>query len=430
MRTVGKHAAVGALLGLVAVTVFALGTFDDRPDLIWPVRLVLALSLGGLFYGVPVGAAIGGIVGAVRLRSRRNHSAPVPSARERPVVMAGAEQQSAPWSLRPGDQQGAEADRRYRAMQAAGRPDVGQKAVQPVPLAALRPAPERSVPAIVDLSDPDRLNRVLDRLDGLPGLEAVAEQVRSMARRIEQDQRRRAVGLKVAETGLHALFIGPSGTGKTTVAQVWGEVLCATGLLPTDKVVEVDRSDLVGETVGSTGPKTLAAIQRAMGGVLFIDEAYSLAPPVPGNDFGGESIAALLRAMESKRGKFAVICAGYEEEMARFLRSNSGLKSRFSRTVTFPHYDAAALLSVLDTMAEQSDYAWDDGARRVLLSGLTRLCAAPPEGWANARECRDLLDAAVSAQSDRIAGDNFADLRTLTEDDARSALQRLHPGSV
>lgn len=431
MRTVGKHAAVGALLGLVAVTVFALGTWANDPSapqsLI--VRFVLAVSMGGLLTGAPAGAAIGGIVGAVRLRSLRDQPAPVPSPPNRPAVLAGAEQQSAPRSLRPGEQQAIRT-------QAAQHQEKRTDAEQPVPLAPVsKPPPRRPAPR-VNTADPERINAILAELDDMPGMDAVAQQVRSMAKRVRADERRQQQGLPVAEFGLHMLFLGPPGTGKTTVARVYGRVLAAAGLLPTDRVVEVERPDLVGETIGSTGPKTLSKISEATGGVLFLDEAYTLAGG-SGQDFGGEAVATLLKAMEDRRGTFALIAAGYEDKMGDFLRTNPGLRSRFARTVTFPHYRPGDLLAVARTMAAKSEFEWTAGAEDVLLKALSRLCAAPPEGWANCREVRYLLDDAINGQADRLEVQEEEglevtpeDVRTLTTADVTAALRQRYPSAL
>lgn len=303
----------------------------------------------------------------------------------------------------------------------------------PEPLNPIKPAPVRpGRQTVVDLSDGDRLNRVLDRLDGLPGLEAVAEQVRAMARRALLDQRRKAEGLPVAESGYHALFLGPPGTGKTTVGRVWGEALAAIGVLPSGHVVEVDRSDLVAGHIGETGPKTLGAVAKARGGVLFVDEAYALTPDGPtSNDFGQEAVATLMKAMEDKRGEFVVVAAGYEREMDRFLDSNSGLRSRFARTITFPAYDGAACLAILDRMLVVAGYRLDPEGHVLAERALVRLASVQPQGWASARSVRGLVAATTDAQANRLASvaePTRADLTALSADDMRAALAASWPG--
>ena len=270
------------------------------------------------------------------------------------------------------------------------------------PPAAIGPAP----PADVDRSDPERLNKVLAELDAFPGLEPIAEQVRQMARRVQIDAERRRAGLAVSEMGVHAVFAGPPGTGKTSVARVWGRALAAVGRLPRGHVVEVDRGDLVGQYVGETAQKTSAKLDQAVGGVLFVDEAYALsAASAAGarSDFGREAIETILTRMENERDRLCVIVAGYENEIEELLASNPGLRSRFARTIRFPHFDAATLVRISATMAKRMDYRLDEGAVADLHRRLGPITQAPPPGWANARSMRSVLDAAIDAQVDRLS---------------------------
>lgn len=427
MKRTAKWAGIGAACGLVIVTIFAVGEMLGSPD--HPetaVVLVLALSMGGLVVGVPAGAALGAI--AALLARRRTGV----GLRALATPQAASAAPSSPRSMGgPSRKAMAELDTvRTRAQE--GAPQAIQAAreaarQQPVPLAPVRrPSPPPPTPP-VDTSDPERVNRIIEQIAGMPGLEHVADQVADLAETVRGNERRRAAGLAVAETGLHLIFVGPPGTAKSTVARAWGRALCATGLLPTDKVVVAKREDLVAGVIGGTAPKTSAVIDSALGGVLFVDEAYSLAAPTGGGgpDFGAEAIEVLLARMEEDRGAFAVIVAGYPADMERLLASNAGLRSRFEETVEFRAYDGPTLVRVAQVIAASADYEWDDEAMDVLRSAFARLAAAPPPGWANGRSVRQVVGAAAKAQHRRLS--QAEPSRILTVEDAEGALARLYP---
>ena len=244
---------------------------------------------------------------------------------------------------------------------------------------------------------------ILAALDGLIGLQTVKAYVRSLTNLLTVRRRRAERTMPNPPLSHHMVFTGPPGTGKTTVARLVAEIFGSLGLLAKGHLVEVTRSDLVAGYVGQTAPRTQAVVDRAIGGVLFIDEAYTLAPDQAGNDFGREAIEALLKRMEDDREKFVVIVAGYPDEMARFIGSNPGLASRFSETVDFPDYTAEELLAILRLMVEKSGYVLSDGARRRARAVLTALHDAGDRTFGNARTARNLFEDAVLAHADRVA---------------------------
>ncbi|MET7389210.1 right-handed parallel beta-helix repeat-containing protein [Streptomyces sp. NPDC005385] len=242
---------------------------------------------------------------------------------------------------------------------------------------------------------------VLGELDALVGLENVKREVRALTDMIEVGRRRQQAGLKAASARRHLVFTGSPGTGKTTVARLYGEILASLGVLEKGHLVEVSRVDLVGEHIGSTAIRTQEAFDRARGGVLFIDEAYALSPEDSGRDFGREAIDTLVKLMEDHREAVVVIVAGYTAEMERFLSVNPGVASRFSRTITFNDYLPDELLHIVEQQAEEHEYRLGPGAAEALLKYFTAI----PKGAAfgNGRTARQTFEAMVERHAGRVA---------------------------
>ena len=298
------------------------------------------------------------------------------------------------------------------------RPAGAKVDAPPVRPAAPGPAPD---PASLH-SDESAYDAVLAELDALIGLAAVKAEVRRLAELLRIATMRRAAGLKTVTVSLHLVFEGGAGTGKTTVARLFGRLYKSLGLLATDKVVEVTREDLVSGYVGQTATKTAAAVDSALDGVLFIDEAYALVRPGSEGDFGPEAVVELLKRMEDDRARLAVIAAGYPLEMDAFLASNSGFRSRFGETIHFDDYGPAELVQIFEKFATASDYTLTDDARNELTLAMERLHAARDRFFGNARTARNLFDDVVAHQAERL-------LASGAEVD-RAALMELTPADV
>jgi DNA polymerase III delta prime subunit len=264
---------------------------------------------------------------------------------------------------------------------------------------------------------------VLAELDGLVGLAALKAEVRQIVAETAMAARRAAAGLRVAQPSRHMVFTGNPGTAKTTVARLLARAMAGIGALPTGQLVEVTRADLVGRYIGQTAPRVVAAVQQALGGVLFIDEAYALVQGY-GNDFGHEAVGTLLKLMEDHRDELVVIAAGYPNEMRRFLDTNPGFASRFARVVSFPDYDDAELVGIFDLLAAQAGVLVTPPARRLLE---TWVPAIPRDrSFANGRTVRNLFERALAAQASRLHLQDVTDpllLRSLDADDLARALR-------
>jgi Holliday junction resolvasome RuvABC ATP-dependent DNA helicase subunit len=247
----------------------------------------------------------------------------------------------------------------------------------------------------------ESLTDLLAELDRLVGLDRVKQEVGALVKLMQMVKRRQEVGLSAPPLSRHLVFAGNPGTGKTTVARLYGRILAALGLLERGHLVEADRGDLVGEYVGHTAPKTQAVFRRARGGVLFIDEAYSLVPYVQGGDFGQEAISTLVKLMEDHRDEVVVIAAGYPGEMERFIDSNPGLASRFTRILTFDDYTAEELVRIVEHHAGRHDYRLTDETRE----RLTEYFDGFPRGerFGNGRTARQVFQRMTERQAERIS---------------------------
>jgi hypothetical protein len=251
-----------------------------------------------------------------------------------------------------------------------------------------------------DLPPARTLEDVLAELDGLIGLANVKAEVRRMTSMLTVQQLRTERGLPAIETSHHLVFTGNPGTGKTTVARLLSQIYRAVGVVSTGQLVETDRSKLVAGYVGQTALKTKEALDAALGGMLLIDEAYALARGGD-NDFGREAIDTLVKFMEDHRDDVAIVAAGYTQEMADFIDTNPGLKSRFTRTIHFPDYTDDELVAIFARLCAKHSYECSDDA----LAMARHLIAAEPRtrGFGNARYVRNLFETAVAHQAMRVA---------------------------
>ncbi len=287
----------------------------------------------------------------------------------------------------------------HSAAQAAVQEVYAEAATEPP-----RGEPKRTkVAAAKQLSPEQRLAESLAELDELTGLAVVKDDVRGLVNYLKMQAERAKHGLPQTKITLHTVFTGNPGTGKTTVARLLGRLLGALGVLTKGHLVETDRSGLVAEYAGQTGPKTNKRIDEALDGVLFIDEAYSLVAESGDDPYGGEAVQALLKRMEDDRERLVVTLAGYPEPMDRLIKSNPGLSSRFSRTMHFPDYTAAELGSIFGVMAKKNHYELPLLTRVKLLLGFAHAYDHRDEHFGNGRLVRNVFEHSINRLANRIA---------------------------
>lgn len=267
-----------------------------------------------------------------------------------------------------------------------------------------------------------RMEKLMNRLDELVGLSGVKEEIRSLINLIRVRKMREEYHLPGMPMSYHMVFTGNPGTGKTTVARLIAEIYRELGILSKGMMIETDRAGLVAGYVGQTALKVKEVVDRARGGILFIDEAYTLSNAVGGNDFGTEAIDMLVKLMEDYREDLVIIVAGYTQEMENFLKSNTGLISRFNKFIDFPDYGDDELIDILDGMAKKTGFSLEAEVREAVQAYLARLTEPERADFGNARGIRNLFEKMVAAQANRVVAHEQPTkelLSTITSEDCR-----------
>ena len=306
------------------------------------------------------------------------------------------------------------------------RPETEEKRRETEKEAPVEGVPAENTEAAAEENPPEKIEDLQAELDSYIGLENIKEEVRDLINMVRVHKLREENGLPNTELSLHMVFSGNPGTGKTTVARIISRIYCALGLLSKGHLVEVDRSGLVAGYVGQTAIKTREVIEKALGGVLFIDEAYALAPENTDKDFGQEAIDTVLKAMEDHRDDFVVIVAGYDNLMPRFIDSNPGLRSRFNKYLYFADYDGAQLFEIFKGRVSKNDYTLSDEAAGAVQAHLQRLYENRDDNFGNARDVRNLFEKIVANQADRVAvmdSPTDEDLVTITAADLKELVE-------
>lgn len=282
--------------------------------------------------------------------------------------------------------------------------------------------------AVAEELPPESLDDVLKDLNALVGMEEIKTHVRTLINLLKIQAHRKAHELPVVEIGLHQAYLGNPGTGKTTLARLIGRVYKAAGRLSKGHLIETDRGGLVGGYVGQTAIKTQEKLNEAAGGVLFVDEAYSLVPETGESDFGQEAITTILKYMEDNRDDFVFIAAGYPDEMKRFLDSNPGFVSRFNDTITFPDYSGDELFTIFNLTAAKNDYVFSKSVEDKIREDFDWFVANKNRNFANGRLARKYFEAIVETQANRLAKNDQNtknQLRRVTLKDLPQNLEKL-----
>ena len=262
---------------------------------------------------------------------------------------------------------------------------------------------KKSIARNVENNKSKKEANTLQELNNLVGLKQLKTEINNLINFLTIQQKRKEHGLPQVPITLHLVFCGSPGTGKTTVARLIGRIYKELGILKKGHCVETDRSGMVAEYIGHTAPKVEKLIESALDGVLFIDEAYSLKPENAGKDFGQEAIDTLLKRMEDYRDRLVVIVAGYPDEMSRFIRSNPGLQSRFTRYFTFEDYQPDELLTIFENICHTNHYRIEPDAKQILLHKFANLYQNRDKNFGNGRLARNLFEKTIEKQATRLS---------------------------